>query len=107
MYTKGVVTRSLSHDNSTASARAGSTQSAIQCSFSEDNRSAVFSNEDEAAQRNYEWGNVPYRYPTVSTGSLLGSAVTAEIVAKIFKLRLDIKIMHYFQDTTFTDKFEP
>lgn len=42
----------------------------------------------------------------MSTGSLLRSAVTAEIVAKIFKLRLDIKIMHYFQGTIFTDKFE-
>jgi len=33
----------------------GSTQSAIQFSFNEDNRSAIFSNENEAAQRNDEW----------------------------------------------------
>ena len=106
MYSKGVVTRSLSHNSSTASTRAGSTQSANQCSFNEDRRSAIFSNEDETTQRTDEWGNEPYRYPIVSTGSFLRSTITAEIVVKIFRLRLDIKVMHYFQDTTFTDKFE-
>jgi hypothetical protein len=84
MYTKVIVKCSLSHDSSTLSTRAGSTQRAIQCSFNEDNRSAIFSNEDEAVQRNYEWDNVPYRYTSVSTRNLPRSAVTAEIVAKIF-----------------------
>jgi len=83
-----------SHDSSITSATVGSTQNVIQCSFNEYDGSAIFSNEDEATQRNDEWGNVSYRYPIVSSGILLQSAVTAEIVAEIFKLKLDIKVMN-------------